>query len=147
MMSNNLTPLVLAISFICQLLVISSATAAQNLEDLVNNGQLTINLQVHQKEQQIVGQALILAIEISTDRWFATGSQIQHFTLAKTVMQANNIATINGSKRIDGQTWAMQTHEITLYPTAPGSYQVPPILVAVSVNTLRLFRNVFIYQS
>ena len=135
MMSKKLIPLFLAVSFICQLLIITNASAAQSLEDLVNNGKLTINLQVHQKEPQIVGQALILAIEISTDRWFATGSKVQHFTLANTVMQANNITTINGSKRIEGQTWAMQTHEITLYPTAPGSYQVPPILVAVSVNT------------
>jgi hypothetical protein len=82
-----------------------------------------------------VGQALVLSIDISTDRWFATGSQVQPFTIKNVVMQANNVTTINGSKRISGQTWATQTHEITLYPTEAGNYHVDPIRVDISVNT------------
>lgn len=135
MMNKKFIPLLTYIILICQLTVIPTATAAQNIEDLVNQGKLTIDLKVNQKEQQIVGQALILAIEVSTDRWFATGSQIQHFTLKNVVMQANNTTTINGSKRIKGQTWATQTHEITLYPTVSGAYQIDPIHVDISVNT------------
>jgi len=135
MMNNKFISLLTFIVLICQLTVIPTATASQTIEDLVTQGKLTINLQVNQKEQQIVGQALILAIEVSTDRWFATGSQIQHFTLKNVVMQANNITTINGSKRINGQTWATQTHEITLYPTVSGAYQIEPINVDISVNT------------
>lgn len=135
MMNKKIITLLMFIIFTCQLAVISIAMAAENIESLVDQGKLTINLKVNQSEQQIVGQALILAVEVSTERWFATGSQIQHFTLQDTVMQANNIATINGSKRIDGKTWATQTHELTLYPTAYGDYQVPPINVDISVNT------------
>ena len=135
MMNRKFIALLTYIILICQLTVIPTATAAQNIEDLVNQGKLTIDLKVNHKEQQIVGQALILAIEVSTDRWFATGSQIQHFTLKNVVMQANNITTINGSKRIKGQTWATQTHEITLYPTVSGAYQIDPIHVDISVNT------------
>lgn len=135
MMNKKFTFLLTFIVLIYQLTVMSTATAAQNIEDLVNQGKLTINLKVNQKDKQIVGQALILAIEVSTDRWFATGSQIQHFTLKDVVMQANNITTINGSKRINGQTWATQTHEVTLYPSVSGAYQVAPINVDISVNT------------
>jgi hypothetical protein len=135
MTSKNLKALLVPIVLICQLSLIKIASAAQNIEDLVNQGKLSISLKVNQKEQQIVGQALVLAIDISTDRWFATGSKIQDFTLTDVVMQANNTTTINGNKRIKGQTWATQTHEITLYPTAYGDYQVPPINVDISVNT------------
>jgi len=105
------------------------------IDNLVKQNKLTISLQVNQKEKQIVGQALILAIEVATDRWFARGSQVKDFNLKNVVMQANNIITINGSKRIDGQTWATQTHEITLYPTIAGTYHLPEIKLDVSVNT------------
>ena len=134
-MNNKIISLVGFIIILCQFAVMPTVNAATNIEDLVNQGKLTISLKSNQKEQQIVGQALILSIEVSTDRWFATGSQVQHFTLKNVVMQANNTTTINGSKRIKGQTWAMQTHEITLYPTASGLYQVPPIGVDISINT------------
>lgn len=123
------------IILICQLSFILAAHATQTIEDLVNQDKLTISLDISQNKQQIVGQAIILAIEISTDRWFATGSTIQDFSLKDVVMQANNTTTINGNKRINGQTWATQTHEITLYPTASGAYQVPPIKVNIAVNT------------
>ena len=134
-MNNFIIPLLVFSLFLGQLALTPNASAAQNIDDLVHQGKLSINLQVNQKEKQIVGQALVIAIEISTDRWFSTGSKIQHFTLPDVVMQANNTFTINGSKRIKGQTWATQTHEITLYPTAYGDYQVPPINVDISVNT------------
>ncbi|WP_033080190.1 BatD family protein [Colwellia psychrerythraea] len=134
-MNKNLLAQLLTIFFLCYLTVINSAKAATNIEDLINQGKLTVNLQVNQKQQYIVGQAVILAVEVSTDRWFATGSKIQHFTLKNVVMQANNIITINGSKRINGKSWATQTHEITLYPTASGIYHVAPIQIDISVNT------------
>jgi len=116
----------------------SKAFAVQNIstvDDLVNQGKLSISVEIGKNKQQIVGQALVLSIEISTDRWFATGSRVQGFTLANVVMLANNITTINGSERIKGQTWAMQTHEITLYPTLAGNYVLPSLNVDVSVNT------------
>jgi hypothetical protein len=134
MMNNKRMTLLVFILLICQLTPIANATEVHNIEDLVNQGKLTISLKVNKKEQQIVGQALVLAIEVSTDRWFTTGSQIQQFTLKNVVIPANNIITINGIKRIKGQTWVTQTHEVTLYPTASGTYQVPPIKVDISIN-------------
>lgn len=119
-------------------ILLTTATAAQNISDvnnLVEQNKLSISVTIAQDEQQIVGQALIISIEVATDRWFATGSQVQNFTLPNVVMQANNIITINGSKRIKGKTWATQTHEITLYPTLAGSYNLPALNVDVSINT------------
>lgn len=112
-----------------------TALAAQTINNLINQDKLTISLTVNESEQQIVGQALVVSIEVATDRWFATGTRVQSFTLTDVVMQANNIVTINGSKRVKGQSWAIQTHEITLYPTLAGTYRLPEINVDVSVNT------------
>ena len=121
--------------FICFYLFSSTSFAMQTIDNLVNQDKLTISLTVNESEQQIVGQALLVSIEVATDRWFATGTRVQSFTLTDVVMQASNIVTINGSKRIKGQSWATQTHEITLYPTLTGSYRLPEIKVDVSVNT------------
>jgi hypothetical protein len=121
--------------FICFTCIVNTAFAVQSIDELVNQDKLSLSVTVAQKEQQIVGQALIISIEVATDRWFATGSRVQSFVLPNVVMQANNIITINGSKRIKGQTWAMQTHEITLYPTLAGNYTLPALNVDVSVNT------------
>ena len=121
--------------FICFCLFSRTTFALQTIDNLVNQDKLTISLSVNESEQQIVGQALIVSVEVATDRWFSTGTRVQAFTLTDVVMQANNIVTINGSKRIKGQSWATQTHEITLYPTLAGSYLLPEIKVDVSVNT------------
>jgi hypothetical protein len=119
----------------CFVFFVNIASAVQNIDDLVSQGKLSISVDIDKSKQQIVGQALVLSIEVSTDRWFSTGSRIQNFNLSNVVMQANNIITINGSKRIQGQTWATQTHEITLYPTLAGNYNFPAINVDVSINT------------
>jgi len=130
MMNNALISL-----FVCFCLFSRTAFAVQTIDNLINQDKLIISLAVNESELQIVGQALVVSIEIATDRWFATGTNVQNFALTDVVMQANNIATINGSKRVKGQSWATQTHEITLYPTLAGSYQLPEINVNVSVNT------------
>jgi hypothetical protein len=133
-MNKNPLQLIILLGFISQLMLINTATG-ETLEKLVAQGKLNVSLQINSTEPQIVGQALIIAIEVSTDRWFAGGSQLQHFSLKNVVMQANNISTINGNKRINGQTWVTQTHEITLYPTKSGRYYIEPIKVDISVNT------------
>ncbi len=120
---------------LCFVVLSPLAIAAQNVNDLVDQGKLSISINIVQEEQQIVGQALIISIEIATDRWFAKGSNVQGFSLKNVIMQANNTITINGSKRINGQTWASQIHEITLYPTRAGNYSLPALNVDVSINT------------
>jgi len=119
----------------CFVVLSPQAIAAQNVNDLVDQGKLSISVNIVQGEQQIVGQALVISIEVATDRWFAKGSSVQGFSLKNVVMQGNNTITINGSKRIKGQTWASQIHEITLYPTRAGNYSLPALNVDVSVNT------------
>lgn len=105
------------------------------LQQLLDTEQLSVVIKIQEAEQHIVGQALIVSIEVSTNRWFSQGSKINNFSLADTVMMANNSITINGSKKLKGTTWAMQTHELTLYPTRAGEYEFPSLKVGVSINT------------
>lgn len=124
--------------FLSYILLINPLHAVANevtIDDLIAQEQVKLSLTLPTTDQQIAGQAYVLSIQVGTLRWFASGSQVQSFALPNVIMQANNIMTINGSERINGETWATQTHEITLYPTAAGLYQLPPISIDVSVNT------------
>ena len=56
--------------FICFCLFSRTTFALQIIDNLVNQDKLTISLSVNESEQQIVGQALIVSVEVATDRWF-----------------------------------------------------------------------------
>ena len=115
--------------------VASLDSYAISLDELIAENKLTIETSIKQHEQQIVGQPLVIAIEVATSRWFAKGTKIENFELADSIILANSEISINGSKRVNGQTWSTQTREITLYPRRNGEYKVPAITVQISINT------------
>lgn len=116
-------------------LITSFSSDAISLDQLITENKLTIETKIMQGDQQIVGQPIVVAIEIATKRWFAKGTEIKSFELADTIILANSEISINGTKRINGQTWSTQTREITLYPRRQGNYDLPAIEMQVSVNT------------
>lgn len=116
-------------------LITSISSHAISLDQLIAENKLTIETKIMQGDQQIVGQPIVIAIEIATKRWFAKGTEIKSFELADTIILANSDISINGSKRVNGQTWSTQTREITLYPRRQGNYDLPAIEMQVSVNT------------
>ena len=136
-MSNSLlSKLILTISLLVALFSsIVIAAPSITIDDLVDQKKLTISSAIHNKEEQIVGQPLIISIEVATSRWFSKGTQVNNFSLLDTVILANSNVLINGSKRVDGESWSTQITEITLYPTRSGEYQLPSIDVSVSINT------------
>jgi len=117
------------------ILVASTSSYAMTIDELIAENKLSIKTDIRQDEQHIIGQPLVVAIEVATNRWFAKGTQIRRFELADTIVLANSEISINGTKTVDGQTWSTQTREITLYPRRHGNYTLPAITVQVSVNT------------
>ncbi len=115
--------------------IISLSSHAISLDQLIAENKLTIDTKVEQGKQQIVGQPIVITIEIATERWFAKGTEVKSFELADTIILANSDVSINGSKRVNGQTWSTQTREITLYPRREGNYNLPSIEIQISVNT------------
>ena len=118
------------------LALFSTSLFAKNtsLEDLVASQQLTIEVSVQAKSTQIVRQPLLIAIEVSTDRWFAKGTRVQRFQLQDTIIPISEVS-INGTKQVKGQTWVTQRRELILYPMRDGTFQLPAITLNVSINT------------
>ena len=138
-MNNKLVVSLLSILgpifLITQLTVISGNASATSIRDLINAKQLTITSRIEQKTEQIVGQAIILSIEIATSRWFAKGTRVLNFKHTDLIMLPGSEVSINGTKKIEGMTWSTQTKELTLYPTKAGDYQISDITIDISVNT------------
>lgn len=107
----------------------------ENIEALVNNNKLTITTEIKTAKQQIVGQPLIVSIEVATDRWFAKGTHIKRFSVANVTILSGSELAINSTKRIKGKTWASQIREITLYPSKAKTYLLPAIDIEISINT------------
>ena len=105
-----------------------------SIDELIASKKLSIELSIQPAENIIAKQAVTIAIEILTDRWFAKGTRIESFDLEETVILPMSELAINGTKQINGATWVSQIREITLYPMKPGIYELPAIEVAVSIN-------------
>lgn len=121
--------------FYLTLLVSINSANAKSIKALIANNQLIITTEVQAKELQIVGQPLTISIEVATKRWFAKGTSIQSFKLTDTVILPNNDMTINGTKRINNETWTTQVREVIIYPTRAGDFELPAIAINISVNT------------
>ncbi|WNC66883.1 hypothetical protein RI845_10065 [Thalassotalea nanhaiensis] len=112
----------------------ANSVYANDLQQLVNSEQLTISANIKNADNIIAKQPVVIEIHIATNRWFAGGISVVPFAVEEVVMLANNEVVINGSKRINGETWATQLREITLYPMKAGTYTLPNIEVNISVN-------------
>jgi hypothetical protein len=148
--SNNLSlSLISALSIITKLAItlilsfLSFVSIAENtnmainnsIDALITNNKLTVTTKMQLAEPQIIGQPLILSIEVATDRWFAKGTHIKRFSIADVTILSGSELSINSTKRIKGQTWASQTREITLYPSKAKNYLLPTITIEISINT------------
>jgi len=114
---------------------LSITSVAKSVEDLLKDKALSIKVSVVASKNIVAKQPVTLVIEVATNRWFAKGTKVHDIDLTETVILPNNKLTINGTERISGQTWVVQTHEIVMYPMQVGVYALEPILVDVSINT------------
>lgn len=134
-MNNRSTWVTIYLAMIFVVVLYPTKLLAQSITQLIEENQLTITSKVKLDEAHIIGQPVIFSVEVATNRWFANGTRINNFALNDAIVLANSEITINGSKRIQGQTWSSQIREITFYPSRAGVYKIPPVEVFISVNT------------
>ncbi|MAZ86670.1 MAG: hypothetical protein CL693_03420 [Cellvibrionaceae bacterium] len=121
--------------FVLLVVFFSLSCHATTIDDLLSSGRLTIHTNVNHQGIVSVKQPITLRIEVATDRWFSKGSRVGAFTMHDVVIPPVSELAINGSRKIQGQTWVTQTREILLYPMKAGRYQIPSLGVEVSVNS------------
>lgn len=133
-MMNNMLSVRLFIA-LCFLLFTAEQSKATTIDELIKGEQLTITTNISSNNTQIVGQPLVIVIEVATDKWFAKGTRISDIQSPDLITLPDNIVSTNGIKKINGATWSTQTKEVTIYPTKSGEYRMGNIDVFISVNS------------
>lgn len=81
-----------------------------------------------------VNEQIILYIEVTTPRWFTSGTRIANIEIPNVVTKQRNTLATNFTERKNGVTWSHQRWEITLYPQEKGRFIVPSTAVSVEVS-------------
>lgn len=110
---------------------------------------LTFNTVVHaaEEETQLVIETTLLtkgpiyarqpvtvSITVLTNRWFSKGTRLGTFEIPTAVVLPTGQFAINGTRKINYQTWTTQTRDITFYPIEAGKLQIPAIKFDVSAS-------------
>ncbi|NMP15331.1 BatD family protein [Thalassotalea sp. Y01] len=128
---NNWSQILVSL-FLC---ICCSQTMAASIEELLQQEKLFVTATLKNKQPIIAKQAVTILIEYQTDRWFASGNSIEDFEMSGIVKLSLDSQATNSSVRKNGQTYASQIREITLFPMEAGIYELPPIIVNVAVNS------------
>ncbi|MCH1930330.1 BatD family protein [Shewanella sp. A25] len=78
-------------------------------------------------------EQILLQIEVSTNRWFTSGTQIKGIEIANVLVKQRNAFAVNYTEQENGQTWSHQRWEVALYPQASGEYVIPAAAVLTQV--------------
>ena len=124
-----------SVFYLCLTLIISTQANAKSVQDLMAEHKLTVDVRLKTPGDIIAKQAVVISVRVLTERWFAKGTRLKTVDIANAVVLPASELAINGSKRINGTTWASQIREFTLYPMSAGEYKLPPIAVFVSINS------------
>ncbi|WP_086980852.1 BatD family protein [Vibrio aphrogenes] len=87
----------------------------------------------HVQKEFAVNQQIILIIDVSTPRWFVGSTTIGHIDVPNLVAKQRQTSATNYTSLRDGQTWAHQRWEITLYPQHSGQYTIPALPVTTHI--------------
>jgi len=108
-------------------------TECQTAEELIASDHVMISARV-EPETVYVGQKVEVLIDVMTRNWFLEAPRLQaDFEIPGAIVLPPESFGVNFSKRVDGETYAGQTRKLTLFPTAPGKYEVPPVKVTLVV--------------
>jgi len=114
--------------------LLSTLGSATTLQELMQGDQLRLRSWLQPAQQIVVGEEVKLIIEVSTRRWFAGGTRIQHPEIAHlVVLQRDQFAT-NLSRQEQGHTWVVQQWALELYPQQAATFKVPSLRLELAVN-------------
>ncbi len=80
----------------------------------------------------VVGQKVMLWVDVLTNTWFAQAPDFPEMRIAKAITLQLSQFGINFTERINGETWAVQRREYVVFPQRAGNYTVPSLEVKVS---------------
>ena len=116
------------------ILLTSLPLAAQDtLQDLLDADQLRITARLDPVAPVIATQRAKLVVEIATPNWFTGGTKLGDLEVRNAIVLQRQTFGNNSSRRINGQTWAVQGWEFEIFPRYPGTYAIPGVEISVQI--------------
>ncbi len=125
----------LLLAVVCMTLAMAgTSSAGDDLNALVDAGQLFVDSKVNDPGLLVPGQRTELVLEVATSNWFTGGTRIRIPEVPGLVILQTEQFAANASETRDGQPWVVQRWTLDMYPQREGDFSVPPIALSVSVN-------------
>ena len=116
-------------AFVC----VGAVHAQSSLGELEQAGQFRMRAWLEPESGAVVGQQVLLKIEIATDRWFAGGTRLGLVEIPDAIVLRREKFATNLSLREGAKSWTAQQYTLTIYPQKPQPYTVPPIELAIAI--------------
>ncbi len=120
------------------MLLVCAPVAATTLLELREADKLRINTWIEPVENIIARQQVKLQIEVATDKWFSGGTRIGHFEIDDAIVLQRDQFAMNSTREEEGKTWTVQQWTLVIYPQRSGSFDIPPIPLALSIASENL---------
>jgi len=125
----------LLLTVVCMTLAMAATSNAEDdLNALVDAGQLSVDSKVNVSGLLVPGQRTELVLEVATSNWFTGGTRIRIPEVPGLVILQTEQFAANASETRDGQPWVIQRWTLDMYPQREGDFNVPAIALSVSVN-------------
>ena len=111
----------------------SWAAAPLSTDDLVSQGDLTVNAWITPQGNIAVTQRVTVTIEVATSGWFAGSSQIELPEFRHAIVLRPESFAVNSTRRERGKTWTVQRLSFHIYPQRAGVYRLDALTLDVSV--------------
>ncbi|MDF1700011.1 MAG: hypothetical protein P1V36_02475 [Planctomycetota bacterium] len=120
---------VLAVLLAC---LLAPPLRAEESEDLVASGVVRVDVTAA-PERPYVGQRATVTLVLKTSRFFRGAPTFRVPDLPGAILRQESAFAVNGSETIEGETFATQSWELTLYAQTLRPIVVPPIAVTMRV--------------
>ncbi len=116
------------------ILVSPWSLASVSLQQLIDAGEFSVDVQLLPDSDIVPGQEVQLQLILSTNRWFASGTRLHIPEMRNMLVLQREAFAVNSSRYAKGQTWVVQTWELSLFPQREGVFQTPAVALEVKVN-------------
>ncbi len=123
------------LSILCIALVIAGqAHGKDELQTLVEAGQLAVDSKLNGAQTLVPGQRALLTLEVATSTWFTGGTRIRIPEVPGLVILQTEQFAANASETREGRPWVVQRWTLDVYPQRDGEFSIPPIALSLNVN-------------
>ena len=120
--------------FVSGLLLLGPTLHAKTLQQLEAAGEIRVSSELQAGSTISPYQQLTLLITLETSGWFSGGTQLTLPEVPGLIVVQREKFAVNSTVQHQGKSWTKQDWEVSLFPQRAGTFLLPPIQLAVSVN-------------